>query len=112
MAGWSHGATEAGSRSIAARVLALLALVACVVAVYLLVSDAQPGDDGDRAAKKARSGQVKAQRERGPETYVVQPGDTLTGIAEKTGVTTTTLERLNPDLDSATLNMGQTLKLR
>jgi len=103
---------ESNHRSIAARVLALLALVACVVAVYLLISNARPEDDGKKADRKVRSGQVKAQREKGPETYVVQPGDTLTGIAQKTGVTTATLERLNPDLDSATLNMGETLKLR
>ncbi|MDQ3571657.1 MAG: LysM peptidoglycan-binding domain-containing protein [Actinomycetota bacterium] len=112
MAGASEAATDSNRRNVTARVLALLALVACVVAVYLLVADVRPEGAGDRAAKKARSGQVEAQREKGPETYVVQAGDTLTGIAQKTGVSTAALERLNPDLDPATLNMGQTLKLR
>ena len=46
------------------------------------------------------------------DTYIVQPGDTLSGIAVKTGIPLLRLERLNPDIDAATLNAGQQIKLR
>jgi spore germination protein YaaH len=44
--------------------------------------------------------------------YVVQPGDSLTRISSKTGVTVTRLEQLNSSLDPNTLQTGQRLKLR
>ena len=43
---------------------------------------------------------------------MVAPGDTLSGIAARAGVTQTRLENLNPDLDAATLNAGQQIRLR
>jgi LysM repeat protein len=45
-------------------------------------------------------------------SYTVRTGDTLGGIAEKTGVAITTLEGLNPGLDPQALVAGQKLKLR
>jgi LysM repeat protein len=42
----------------------------------------------------------------------VQPGDTLNGIAAKTGVAVEDLQRLNPDIDTQALVPGSTLKLR
>ena len=45
--------------------------------------------------------------------YVVQPGDTLSSIAQKTGVSVATLEALNPKLvDPDSLQAAQRLKLR
>jgi LysM repeat protein len=44
-------------------------------------------------------------------TYVVQPGDTLSGIAAKTGVPLATLEQLNPGISPNALAVGQKLRL-
>jgi peptidoglycan DL-endopeptidase LytE len=45
--------------------------------------------------------------------YIVQPGDTLSSIAQKTGVSVSTLEALNPKLvDPNSLQAAQRLKLR
>jgi LysM domain len=103
-------------RSIAARVLAPLALVACGLALFLLVSDtlsgggdgAGTGTERDRPRKEQPRNEPKVEG----DTYVVVPGDTFTGIAEKTGIPLARLERLNPDLDTGTLSAGQQIKLR
>jgi LysM repeat protein len=42
----------------------------------------------------------------------VKAGDSLLAIAEKTGVPTDQLQRLNPDVDPQVLVPGQRLKLR
>ena len=65
----------------------------------------EPGAGSDLPAL-----QTTARRE--GDTYVVVPGDTLSGIAVKTGIPLFRLERLNPDIDAATLNAGQQIKLR
>jgi LysM repeat protein len=44
--------------------------------------------------------------------YVVQTGDTLGGIASKTGVTVEKLQQLNPHLDPQALVSGQRIKLK
>jgi LysM domain len=105
-------------RSITARVLAPLALVACGLALFLLVSQTlSGGGDGDDGGTRGERERPRAEQPRNePEiqgdTYVVVPGDTFTGIAEKAGMPVARLERLNPDLDPATLNTGQVIKLR
>lgn len=102
-------------RSIVARVLVPLAMVAVVLAVVAIVSgtmsDSRNGNgDGER---KARTEQQQSQKpEFEGDVYVVQPGDTLTGVAAKTGVSVGELQRLNPDLDPETLGTGQSLKIR
>ena len=106
-----------------ARLLAPLALVAAALAVYLVVrSELADGDPGTptrpaatttetrtsttSGASKSRSGSSKR-----PKTYTVKPGDVLSGIAEKTGVSLSRLEELNPDVDPQALRSGQKLKL-
>ena len=44
-------------------------------------------------------------------TYTVQPGDVLSGIAQKTGVALERIESLNPSVDAQTLHAGQQIKL-
>lgn len=44
--------------------------------------------------------------------YVVRPGDTLAGIAAKTGVRAGRLLELNPTLTPTALFLGQRIKLR
>jgi len=41
----------------------------------------------------------------------VQPGDTPTSIADRSGISTERLLELNPDVDPGALKPGQTLKL-
>jgi LysM repeat protein len=101
-------------RSIFARIAALLALVACGVAIYLVVMSfsSEDGDAGSKQDGKGRSEQRKGQSsDSEAESYTVVAGDTLSGIAAKTGVPEPRLERLNPELDAETVNAGQVLVL-
>ena len=43
---------------------------------------------------------------------MVKTGDTLAGIAQRTGVPIERLQALNPNLDPQTLVSGQRIKLR
>jgi LysM repeat protein len=45
-------------------------------------------------------------------TYVVQSGDTLGGIAAKTGTTVARLEQLNPGIDPTALRVGQRIRVK
>jgi len=47
-----------------------------------------------------------------PDTYVVQPGDTLSGIAARFGLSEATLARLNQIVNPAFIYAGQTLRLK
>ena len=109
--------TELEPRSITARVLAPLALIACGLALFLLISGTLTGgDEGNGSDRAARQQQRHQRHHSEPEvtgdTYVVVPGDTFSGIAAKADIPLAKLERLNPDVDPATLNAGQQIKLR
>jgi LysM repeat protein len=103
-----------------ARFLAPLALLAVVVALYLIVTHASSdsGSSGTStseeqpaskpAAKRAHPARKKHHR----RYYTIKPGDTPSGIAEETGVPLSTIERLNPDLNPQALAPGTRLKLR
>ena len=102
-------------RNITARVLAPLALIACGLALFLLISQTLTDDEGEGGSgdgQRPRVERAKNEPKVEGDTYVVVTGDTLTGIAQKTGISLGKLERLNPDLDPATLNAGQVIKLR
>jgi nucleoid-associated protein YgaU len=45
-------------------------------------------------------------------TYTVVSGDTLAGIAAKTGTTVARLEQLNPGVDPKALRVGQTIRVQ
>jgi LysM domain len=107
-------APEVEPRNITARVLAPLALVACGLALFLLVSETLTGggDGGAGDGRRAPVERAKNEPKVEGDTYVVVTGDTFTGIAQKTGIGQAKLERLNPDIDPATLNAGQVIKLR
>jgi LysM repeat protein len=102
-----------------ARFLAPLALVAVVVALFMVV-DSSRNDTGKSSAPNQASGTQstapaggKGKRQRkSPRRYKVKPGDTPSAIAEKTGVPLDQILRLNPDLDPQTLAPGQRIKLR
>ena len=48
----------------------------------------------------------------GKRTYVVEPGDTLSSIADETGLSLENLQALNPKVDPQALAAGDELKLR
>jgi LysM repeat protein len=100
-----------------ARFLAPLALAAVVVAMYMVIDagldkggDGQPASTArPTATPKPGKGGKKAKRKR--RVYVVKPGDTPSGIAEKTGVSLEQLEKANPKLDPQLLAPGQRIRL-
>jgi LysM repeat protein len=102
-----------------ARFLAPIALLAFAFALYTVVQDARAPAGGDsssgspaNASPTASSTKGSKRTSRRARTYTVKSGDTLSGIAEKTGVSSATLQKLNPRLDPGTLSPGQKLKLR
>ncbi len=100
-----------------ARFIAPAALAAVTLGVYLIVHSTlaphTPAPTHPSATIVNGRLQVRHVR-RGPRFYVVKPGDTLSAIAAKTGVSMTSLTGLNPSLSSSpnSLQPGQRLRLR
>jgi LysM repeat protein len=109
--------------------LAPLFLIAVLVALLAIVtgtnSDSGGGSSTDSSSTtsasqtsttKKTSTQAKkkkaAQREDAGKTYTVQVGDTLGGIADKTGVPLDRIEELNPDVDPHAMTTGQEIRLK
>jgi LysM repeat protein len=101
-----------------ARLLAPLALVGFLIALLVVIngSDTDGGASGTREASPASKTTATPARKKGSNkarrTYRVKPGDTPSGIAEKTGVPLTRILELNPDLDDQTLTVGDRIRLR
>jgi LysM repeat protein len=104
-----------------ARLLALLALIACAVVVVAMVlgsgvvgddeTDSNAGTSGLPAATE-RTTTAGRQAKRGRATYTIKANDTLSGIADRHGTTVERLQELNPELDPQGLVAGQKIKLR
>lgn len=93
-----------------------MALVAAAFAVYALV---QPAADSGSAASSspAKTQTVGAEQPsvnslKRAKSYEVKAGDTLSGIATKTGLTIEHIVKANPGLDANTLGVGRQVKLR
>jgi LysM repeat protein len=99
-----------------ARIFAPLSLVACAVAVLVIVNSNNKDSGGSTAANPpAQTSTVTTDKQttkKTPKHYTVKPGDVLSAIAIKTGVPLETLIRLNPNVDAQTLHAGQKLKLK
>lgn len=97
-----------------ARLLAPLALVAAVVAVLVVVSasstDSSNTSDAPPVTQRTSTQRSRPARAK-PRVYVVKAGDTLSAVAERTGVSLETIEQLNPDVDPQALQTGQRLTL-
>lgn len=99
------------------RLLAPLALaVATLVFLVVIASGVVGGDEenaGTGTAERAPNGESQQQQSEGSgdDSYEVQEGDTLDGIAAETGVSVEELQELNPDLDPQSLIAGQELQL-
>ena len=113
------------------RILAPLALIATGVALVLIIqsfgdsrktespsqksSAAEKARDLGTSAEERRAERRKARREKDkvPDSvYIVKEGDTLGGIADKTGIPVEKLQELNPDLDQFQLSTGQKVRLK
>ncbi|MCO5315961.1 MAG: LysM domain-containing protein [Solirubrobacterales bacterium] len=96
------------------RLLAVAALGAAAVAVIVVIGSASgggsdepgTGQKGTPAKTQKKKARTKARK------YKVKEGDSLSAIAERTGIPIEQLEQLNPDLDPQALTVGQKLKLR
>lgn len=96
-----------------ARLAAPLALLAAAVAVIAVVASSGSSSPSNvpSATRTAVTQPARLARRAARRAYVVQPGDTLTVIADETGVSIEEIERLNPDLDPNALQTGERLKL-
>jgi LysM repeat protein len=101
------------------RWLAPVALITCAVAVYAVVDNTLLKNDSASSSsdspqqttttKTTSKKGTKARKRR--HAYVVKSGDTLSAISIKTGVSMTTIQRLNPKLEADTLHAGQRVRL-
>jgi len=101
-----------------ARYIVPLALAATVTATYFIVHHALVNKHDSTTTPTvlttstvahshgAGSGSSKA------KFYVVKSGDSLSGIAAKTGVSMSAIERLNPHMNPNALQPSQRLRLR
>jgi LysM repeat protein len=101
------------------RWLAPVALITCAVAVYAVVDNtllkndsASSTSDGTQQTTSTKSTSKKgAKARKRRRAYVVKSGDTLSAISIKTGVSMTTIQRLNPKIQADTLHAGQRVRL-
>ena len=116
-----------GRRRSPARLLAPIALIAFVLALFVVIASSgtdDSGGDSDNGSQQQQQqgttlttpGETTASGESEPRVdqtfYTVKTGDTLGGIAETVGVPITRLQELNPDLDPQALVAGQKIRLR
>ena len=100
------------------RFLAPIALVAFAVALYAVVKDARApagkssSDTPARtSATPAKHSTAKKSAKKRRRVYTVKAGDTASGIADKTGVSIETMQKLNKNFDPQTLAPGQRIRL-
>jgi LysM repeat protein len=100
-----------------ARLFAPLALVACAVAVLVIVNGSSHSG-GSKSTTTSTGSSTTAttttttQGAKKPRRfYTVKPGDVLSEISIKTGVPLERIQQLNPDVDAQSLHAGQKLKL-
>ena len=102
-----------------ARYIVPLALAAAVTATYLIVHHAIINKHSTSTTTTVQTTSTIARHHghSGPAAskatfYVVKSGDSLLGIAAKTGVSITAIEALNPHLNPNKLQPSQRLRLR
>ena len=100
-----------------ARYIVPLALAASVTATYLIVHHALVNKHSSTTSATVLTTSTVARRHDGSGSpkakfYVVKSGDSLSAIAAKTGVSMSTIEQLNPNLNPNALQPSQRLRLR
>jgi LysM repeat protein len=94
-----------------ARYLAPIALAAVIAGTYVIVHAGLTHKHTTSQARARRPSRARRQFAK-VKFYVVRPGDSLTSIAAKTGISVTALEALNPKVDPNSLQTAQRLRLR
>jgi LysM repeat protein len=98
-----------------ARLFAPLALVACAIAVLVIVNSGNSGGGSATSEKTTTGSSTTTTTTRATKhhkrTYIVKDGDVLSQIAIKTGVPLATIQQLNPTVDAQSLHAGQKIKL-
>jgi LysM repeat protein len=94
------------------RYMAPIAILIVIAAAVLIIQGDIGGKNHARAQANDISGLVHHRKKKAATFYVVRPGDSLSSISVKTGVSVPTLESLNPGVDPAALQTGQRLRLR
>ena len=92
------------------RYLAPIALVVLAFGVYLIVHDNTKSQPSPKQAQHQRSPRGNG-KYANQKYYIVQPGDILSRIAQKTGIPVTTIETLNPDIAPNNVRAGQKIVL-
>jgi LysM repeat protein len=98
-------------KSASARMLAVIGVVLLAAVLLFVIATSLGDSDSDHGGRGKGGGNAKAEKSEG-KFYTVEPGDSLTSIADKTQVSVGKLTQLNPDLDPQALISGQRLKLR
>ena len=100
-------------RSSQLRLVVPLAVILLALGVLIVVATSIGGSGSDDGGGGGGNGGGGASKSKPKEkTYTVEPGDSLTSISDKTGVSVDKLSQLNPDLDPQALISGQQVKLR
>lgn len=98
------------------RLLPPIGLALFAIAFFAVILTSGPGEEDTRSGRSAErpttAPGAKAERRKVRATYTVKRGDTLAGIAERTGIPIEKLQELNPQLDPQSLVSGQKIKLR
>jgi LysM repeat protein len=92
--------------------LAVIGVALLAGVLLFVIANSLGGSDSDEGKGGKGGGQAKAEKSDEGKFYTVEPGDSLTSIADKTGVSVDKLSQLNPDLDPQALISGQRVKLR
>ena len=100
-----------------ARYLAPLAIAAVAAASYVIIHKAVMHKHASASLSIVQSSTTSHSRtthriSTKAKFYVVRPNDTLSKIAAKTGVSLTTIEALNPNINPQALHPQQRLRLR
>ncbi|MDQ6732129.1 MAG: LysM peptidoglycan-binding domain-containing protein [Actinomycetota bacterium] len=97
---------------IAARLFALIALVAVALGIYLIVHNGLSHHAPTPQRSTLSPTISPLHHHRPPRFYVVRGGDTLSAISIRTHVAISRLTLLNPSLSPNSLQTGQRLRLR
>jgi hypothetical protein len=114
---WSERGPQGGRpKSWTARIIAPLALAIVVVATVVLVSSALDDSNDDRSRDRERTAATSCQpdAEQAVEDgfYVIEAGEDLSIVADRTCIPIERLERLNPNLDPQLIQIGSCVDLR
>jgi LysM repeat protein len=103
---------ETSPKSSTARVLAVVALAICFVIVIVIVSSSFGGGGGvDSTQPEHKQVKVLNGTKLG-SFWTVRPGQSLSTIAAKVGISVERLQTLNPSVDPQALHEGERIRIK